>query len=141
MIAYNEEQARKAEENTAMLEQGFITAEEVVEEYLAVEDHEDRVDILANLLRNADGIAFKYAINTLTTREANDTNTVHRIASRAFGRAIEEGFAANTAEALSLAFTVHANEDDHLNVLDVLVFRKNRLNAQRRGQTCANTLL
>jgi len=135
LSAYEAEQQAKAEENAALIEQGFLTAAESVEAYLAV-NYTGRLEILTDLLRNADGLAFKFALNTLVNRDPEARESVMNVAQRAINRAINGGFATNVAEAIALAMTVRANEDDHLNVLDAIVIRQDLMEARNEGSGC-----
>lgn len=136
MLAFQQEQDQKAVENAAIIEQGFLTATEVVEAYLAANSTTQQLEILTDLLRNADGVAFKFALNTLVNRDPEESQSVLRIAQRAINRAISDGFATNVAEAVALALTVRENEDDHLNFLDVIVLRHDLLEERNEGSGC-----
>lgn len=136
LLAYQQEQERKAEENAAIIEQSFITAAEAVEAYLSPNVTDGELEVLTDLLRNADGVAFKFALNTLINRDPEESESVMQIAHRAINRAINGGYATNVAEAMAFALTVHANEDDHFNLLDVIVMRHDLLEERDRRSGC-----
>lgn len=134
LLAFQQEEEQKAEENAAIIEAAFLTASETVEAVLAGND--SQVEILADLLRNADGVAFKFALNTLVNRDPEERDSVLTAAHRAINRGIEDGFATNVAQAVDLALTVRENEDDHLNLLDAIVMRQDLLEEREEGSGC-----
>lgn len=134
LLAFQQREEQKAEENAAIIEQGFLTASETVEAFLS--GNGSQVEIMADLLRNADGVAFKVALNTLVNRDPEERDSVLSVAHRAIHRAISDGFATNVAEAVDLALTVRENEEDHLNLLDAIVMRQDLLEEREEGSGC-----
>ena len=133
LAAFEEARERRANESALLIEEAFATSAETVQVYLS-STKEERIELLTDLLRNADGLAFKFTLNTLASTDDRTGRLAVRYAYRAIGNAIREGFGSNVAQAVSYAFTIQNNENDHFNFLEAIDLRRRRLDSWRKGK-------